>query len=362
MLTRSQARKVDIGRRSKVSGPTDRYEMPLTRSQTRKKKAESEDLEARVVEAHQAIQKVWPSDSPNVAPLEPVDCCLLAHQYYSLWEPSPSSCHDRPVNLLLMAESHAATAQSLVGAQINEKFKADVPHLGHLNVVHCLSYGESWLLEQIPKNLSKSALRGILMGTRQFWKLLAALSGDLDVKDNGYDPLQSEETFKSAFRHIEGTEPQFREKRLQAKLSIREGLKKRGILLVDCSATPIYAGGGTKKYTNKKTGKEYTSRENKLPEKDVHKVIRAAWNCYSKYLLRRYRPREFLLLGLRIEKAIGKDAIQQEAVDCGSNYLGARHHPSWNKILGSKFLPKLREYRALGKQCEYMAEKRKSKV
>lgn len=44
-------------------------------------------------------------------------------------------------------------------------------------------------------------------------------------------------------------------------------MKARGIMLADISPVPISTGGGTFKRFNKKTGKMYTDKNNKLPDK-----------------------------------------------------------------------------------------------
>ena len=76
-----------------------------------------------------------------------IPCALLAHRYYMLHVPAK-------VNLLVMAESHAATPLGVVGAPIVLGDNIPLPlrkeleagHIGHLNLVHSLSYGEPWML------------------------------------------------------------------------------------------------------------------------------------------------------------------------------------------------------------------------
>lgn len=98
----------------------------------------NEILEGRVEKAHAAISRLWPSGE-SIPPLESVDCCILAHRYYNdVWVPHNST--DGSVKLMIMAESHASTSSSLVGAPYAHGCKnVQALHLGHLNLVHCLS-------------------------------------------------------------------------------------------------------------------------------------------------------------------------------------------------------------------------------
>jgi hypothetical protein len=286
--------------------------------------------------------------------------------------PESLSASTPGIQLLIMAESHAATDPSIVGERIDftsEGSNQDLLNcfnIGHLNLVHCLSYGEGWLLpEKEIGYLNSTSKRGIATGTKQFWRALAALSGEFDFNNDSTtkkakltekDPLGNEDetlaSFNSKFAHFEAQQKRdilSGERRLAAKANIIQALRKRGILLVDVSPVPIYAGGGTETIINKTTGKPYTTKKNKLPMETYNKIIRAAWNNYAKYLLQRYRPKNVLLFGLNLEKAIGRPVIQKEIEAVNGTYLGARQHPSYNCIQGRKFIPSLRQFRDLGK-------------
>ena len=309
------------------------------------------DLEGYVVKAHEEMEKIWPKDKKTVPPMEPVNCCLLAHRHYCLWEPPPTT----PIRLLIMAESHAKTDQSIVNAPVAAPhYKANLPHCGHLNLVHCLSYGESWLLNQEKfQALSKTARLGTSRGTSQFWRMLAALSGDLDCcddDDDTFDRLDDEFELKHNFVLLESKNISG-ELRLRAKLRVMADLKRRGILLVDCSATPFYCGGGTEKRISK-TGNPYTTPRFKFPSGDYKKLMKISWNEYSKYLLHYYKPEKFLVLGKAVVEALTVEEIEKEVALCGSNYLGYIKHPSCPGQMGKRFRESLRAFRAMGLECE----------
>jgi hypothetical protein len=314
---------------------------------------ELEILEGRVEETHAAISRLWPTGG-SVPPLESVDCCILAHRYYSnVWSPPPTPY--APVKLMIIAESHASTPSSLVGAPFVDGSEAmQALHLGHLNLVHCLSYGEAWMLpEECLQGLTPSSRRGVERGTRQFWRVLSALGGELDPTD-GRDPLEEDtlEAISAAFAHIEGARKnegiESRLRRLSAKIAIMEALQNRGILLIDVSPVPIYAGGSVEKFINKTTGHEYHSKTNKLPQATYKRVIQTAWTMYAKHLVNHYRPTNVLLFGLGVEAAIGERVIRSEVEKAGGAYLGAVQHPSYNCIQGRYFIPSLRALRRVG--------------
>ena len=309
----------------------------------------------RILVTHKIMVKVWPTNSAKIPPLEPITCSFMAHNYYKLWEPPP----EVGVRLLIMAESHNTTDSTILERKIDPSrnpLLQELPHIGHLNVVHCLSYGESWLLDVDDEELEKTVRLGAKAVTRQFWKLLAALAGDLDFKENETDPLLTQD-YKSVFSHLEGCEEAHRKQRLSSKLSIIERLKKRGILLVDCSATPLYKGGNNVKRINQRTGKEYYTKENKLSPIDYNNAIRAAWYNYSKHLIRHYGPKKFLILGKSVEQAITVKEVEKMTGKCGAAYLGAMNHPSCNTSLGAvRFIPYLQQFRELGRACEEQNE------
>lgn len=125
------------------------------------------------------------------------------------------------VRVLFLAESHCDTPPQLLGKQlyltqfsdemersICETIPPGIFH-GHINLVHCLSYGESWLLNQDDvSKLSKAEQQSVSRGTDQFWRVMAIFAGDCDVHDlpsGKYDPL-AEENYDMTFAHVIGSE------------------------------------------------------------------------------------------------------------------------------------------------------------
>jgi hypothetical protein len=311
-----------------------------------------EGMKPRIKYLHQRVDRVWPKDKDTI-PLERVDCGLLADMYYHAWMPE-----GHPVKLMIIAESHASTDLKALGLKfeqtIEESDMLNDLNLGHLNLVHSLSYGEPWLLNENSLRGIDGKL-GIEQGTIQFWRFFFALAGYLNCKEGEQDPLQvdyeSATSFSQLFSSIEGKssdDPQKRRERLQTKLAIRSELRKRGILLVDMCPFPIYAGGSTEKRENKKTGNVYTTRKNKLTAVACGEIIRASWDFCTKFQVQHFKPDKVLLLGKNIENAIGKEKFQEEIEGFGSSYLGSVHHPSYNRLLGRNFIPMLQFYRKLG--------------
>lgn len=309
----------------------------------------------RAAAAHAAAKKLWPTkkENPLIAPLEGSLSCKLADKYIQSWEPGRVG---KQVNLLILAESHARTPSELLGKSCIDVDTANtVGHYGHLNIVHCITYGESWLMgEDAFKDSTTTAKIGCTSGTLQFWRLLAALSGHLDVREDGGDPLEGAEkttaAMSKAFSSIEGTSKDSlarRNQRIQAKAVIKQQLMERGIQLADVSPEPLYAGGGNETRTNQTTGNRYTTKTNKLPKKTLEALLSAAFEKYAEYLIQRSKPKLVLVFGKTVEKAIGKDRLAQVVEKNGGHYLCAIQHPSYNCIRGRKFLPHLRMLRDL---------------
>jgi len=349
---------------------------------------EEVSLQQRAVNAHAAISQIWPTDNDKIAPLEDVECSVLANAYTESWAPtapaasssSNNANHNQPtetsgVRLLVLAESHATTHRRLTGTRLADPTLAQrVGHRGHLNVVHCLSYGEPWMLEEQEKETAAEAplgssssnekdkmdatvQNGCKRGTPQFWRVLAALAGIVDTdNENNKDPLEGAEQSVSRLRQIfaalEGADAAHRESRVSAKLAVRQALMQRGILLADVSPVPIYAGGGVVVRHNLQTGRPYTTKENKLSDRVKRAILRTAFDEYAQYLIQRYRPAFVLLFGTSVETAIGRERLEETVQAVQGHYLGAIQHPSYNRIQGRKFLPHLRMLRSLARAVQ----------
>jgi hypothetical protein len=57
-------------------------------------------------------------------------------------------------------------------------------HYGHKNLVNCVSYGRSWLLDSSQMlSLTDGKRKSVSMGTNQFWRVLSTLVGNCDVHE-----------------------------------------------------------------------------------------------------------------------------------------------------------------------------------
>jgi hypothetical protein len=195
-----------------------------------------------------------------------------------------------------------------------------------LNLVHCLPYGESWLLSGGHLNaLTKTERLGMKNGTVAFWKLLAVLAGRLDVATNeDDDPLDRPH---DCFNFL--TAKANRDDRLRDKKDILSRLKERRIALVDASLVPIFKGGNRTFHKNKTTGLPYYTSTNYLKEHkltDLH--FRTCWTYYAKIMIEQHRPRHVLILSKTLERAIGKNEIMNTVQAYGGRYHDVRIHPS----------------------------------
>lgn len=107
---------------------------------------------------------------------------IITLLYLKSWPP-PCNINTCPqVKLMILAEFHAATPFEILDAKISIK-ACDFPqqllrehHFGHINVVHCPTYGDVWALDDVNDN-------GVKTGAVSFWWVFGALSGLLDQKD-----------------------------------------------------------------------------------------------------------------------------------------------------------------------------------
>ena len=308
---------------------------------------EENNMEPRVKETYEKIAANWPTEG-RIPLLASVESSLLAHKYYEEWAPR----RGRPVNLMVMAAFHVYTDPSIVGAKAND---GDATHFGHLNLPHCLSFGEPWML---PKGdlsqLDPIRKRQVDSGNKQVWRLLSTLAGERDVTD-GSDPLVNVNTMddlKSIFSHLESSgrkdeESELKVSRVHAKTRVLTALRDRGIMLADVSPIPL--GGIYEKVMMKLTGSQ--TELVKLPEKVFNKAMKIAWEEYAKHMIKIYRPKNILLLGKKVEQAIGEAALLEAAEDVGGVYIGNMHHPSYSKITGTSFLAPLRVARHIAQRA-----------
>lgn len=155
---------------------------------------------------------------------------------------------------------------------------------GHINLVHCISYGEGWLLDQSKfSKLSRGEQQSVSCGTNQFWRVLSVLAGDCAEHTTGndglivYDTLDNE-NFKHAFVHVIGSDKCDKSKMcclVAGKVRIQMILWQKKIVLADVCPVPIYSGiGNPAKRMNKVTGKFYTDRQKKFTEKESQLILK----------------------------------------------------------------------------------------
>lgn len=158
--------------------------------------------------------------------------------------------------------------------------------------------------------------------------MLATMAGRVDVKEDGYDPLESRETIETAFDSLK-RDPKDPSARLKYKIEILKDLKKEGIALVDVSPFAIYFGSKTVKRRNKKTGREYWTPGYKLKDEDYKNIISTAFKTYSGPLILDIKPESVLVLGKLVGKVLCANGMLQEKVNSfGGNLLDTMTHPS----------------------------------
>jgi hypothetical protein len=199
-------------------------------------------------------------------------------------------------HLLLLAELHAATPASLVtepwsigvdiqGAdqtRLDKLMKMNHHYYGHINLVHCVSYGKSWLLDNSDlSSLSDGQRASVRMGTDQFWHVLSTLAGDCDFEDGvgAVDVLAEESKIKDAFQHVvSGPKSVVGKKsdddiifsRLQNKIHILKKLKDRQIVVVEICPFAIYNGiSNTVKRINQKWKTSTLIEKDSFPQKSM---------------------------------------------------------------------------------------------
>jgi hypothetical protein len=226
---------------------------------------------------------------------------------------------------------------------------AELREAGHINLVHCASYGEWWLI------LDGKALEDCpSSGTATWWKLLATLAGVVDPPKRGTDPLEGEdqEVWTTVFKGMtHDCGPVGSEERMQQvknKVQILLKLKECGICIMDISPIAIFLASGSKKVIAKKSGKAYSTPIHSLKNKDYKAIMQLCWNTYTLPLIKKLKPKQVIILGEKPANAIGRPT----SVTCSNGEEAKIHyliHPSSRTYNQSKYMPILREVRELTK-------------
>jgi hypothetical protein len=298
-----------------------------------------------IVQNYRHTASYWPTrdESGNciiekARMMPPIETCLTAHYYYMAGVDRARKKKNK-LHLLVLCESHAVTP--CVGNVSCEGGQQNLP-FDYLNLVHCLAYGEAWLLSGgNVDTLTPAERKGMNNGTLPFWKLLSVMAGLQDLRDDGTDPLDQEDCFDFLMAKAN------KEDRLQAKKNIFRLLKNRGISLMDVSLFPIYAGGWKEIHYNKQTNTPYYTNMSVLKKArllDLH--FRTCWLHYTKAILKELCPDNLIVLSKTIDRAIGARTIRENMEQHGGCYCGGRIHPSTN-LTAVERLAELREIRSI---------------
>ena len=310
---------------------------------------DGKESQRRVDELGEKIRRFWPEDKMEF--LTDTSVARIVDSYYRHGLPKSET----PVKLLILSESPCFTRGDIAEMKVDVDVlaAAGIAHDGpveHVNLVHCLTYGEAWAIQEstiAPSTEDKK--RQYSAGTWPFWKVLLTFAGMADVHEDGYDPLESDETVKTAFKAVIGggsANQKKRAARIQAKHDVLKELREKGIVLIDVSPFAVYLGGGTVMCTNKTTGNKYYTSKNKLKGDDYNRLIQTAFETYSCPFLMDVRPERVLVLGKKLEDAIGRDMLQNVVESFGGTLLNTMVHPCYNKLFGDNAVSSLQTVRS----------------
>jgi len=323
-------------------------------------------LRQSAVSVYSMLAEVWPQSAGEPSFPNDVDAAILANEYYLKSLPVNAYSASFNVNVLFMAESAAATPPVALGKSyavggITDNYARDElsrllaeHHLGHVNLVHCPTYGALPFIDFEGEGpLTKGEQKSIDGGTPQFWKVLLTISGYYDKFADGEavdDPLRNKDLYKDSAEIVTGTaagkSTDARAQCIKNRIKVMEAMQRRGHVLADVCPVPMYTGiGNTVKLYNKSTGKPYTSQSVKFKPSSKKAILQVAWKEYGSKLVKYYKPRRLVILGKSMHDAIGKEAhLLVESF--GGEYLGYVNHPSWNGHYGNNIMPLLRDIRA----------------
>ena len=332
---------------------------------------EAENLRKKARSVHSLLEAVWPED--DKAPSFPADvnASILANEYYIQSLPQCNYSDQFKVNVLFLAESAALTPAAALGKPFTmEGIPDDVlrdemsgllqqHHIGHVNLVHCPTYGELPFLDLDPTKLLEDEDKSIDCGTPQFWKVLLVMSGYYDKFASGAaedDPLRNEALYKDSAEFVIATgatrDPVARAQRVKNRIKVLEEMKNRGHVLADVCPVPLYAGiGNNVKRWSEKNKRWYLDKKKKIKPTSKREILQVAWDGYANELVRYYKPRRLVILGKSIHEAIGGQ-VQSLVESFGGEYVGFVKHPSWNGYYGNNIMPLLCELRKIAAQQE----------
>ena len=243
-----------------------------------KREQQEEHLRKCAKKVHESLSLVWPKSKDEPSFPDDVHAPILANEYY-LCSMLTTCCDGHfNANILFLAESPAFTPLPSLGQPytvtcINDavlRIKMHVllvqHHVGHINLVHCPTYGELPFIQlDTAQMISKGEERSIDTGTPQFWKTMLMLSGYFDCyanREEKDDPLRNVLLFRDSFEFLIGNRNEksmeARARRIIQRIQVLEDVRRRGVILADVCPVPIYSGiGNTVTQINQSMGLPY---------------------------------------------------------------------------------------------------------
>lgn len=283
----------------------------------------TEDLLFRAYRAQQGLLPATDCDEWEVV--------KMARSYYDYWRPAKGN-----VKAILLAESHSKTERDqMMSTRLDPSLcpQYSGPR-NYIKLVHCLAYGElKCIASQEGKSTKKRATSSSSSiaqqndsGTSQFWTLLAAASrgtGHVPSNVRGGNRNRGKHVFATDVLKIGGLSV---EDRLEAKLSILQKLKDRGIWLIDVSVIGWYISQPQKYRRSTATNEIHRMAKERPPKELKPASMVLSWELLTKHIIRKAAEEGGLnllvLIGKELENILSMERIA-EAVTFGSIAAGS---------------------------------------
>ena len=285
----------------------------------------TEDLLFRAFRAQQGLLPATDCDEWEVV--------KMARSYYDYWRPAKGN-----VKAILLAESHSKTERDQM---MSTRLDPSLCHQysgprNYIKLVHCLAYGElKCIASQEGRSTKKKATSSAYSssiaqqndsGTSQFWTLLAAAS-----RGTGHVPSNVRGGNRNRGKHVFATDVLKMgglslEDRLEAKLSILQKLKDRGIWLIDVSVIGWYISQPQKYRRSTATNEIHRTSKERPPKELKPASMVLSWELLTKHIIRKAAEEGGLnllvLIGKELENILSMERIA-EAVTFGSIATGS---------------------------------------
>lgn len=206
----------------------------------------------RLIKCYYKVAKILGDDAEHLKVVQNVEL----HRRF--WKPAK-------VRVLLLAESHVYTHLSDCVSMRDRHLisPSDTPE-PFVRLVYCLGYGEP---DFVGHNVSENN------GTWQFWKIFASCLA----------PPSSPTTFRPV---LKGGNPDYKS-RIYSKAAVLNGLRKKGVWLLDASILALYSPGGKKP--------DSSTRE---------KILLTCWDEYIGYLMDESKPEKLIVIGKGVNSVL----------------------------------------------------------